>query len=101
MKVSVPRSPWLRSALLVVPFAGAMVLLWWRGPDWALVKDAFTVVRWRWVFAAIGLNLLSVVARAIAWDVAIREAMPERPPRFRSVFSAFGVGLFARTRVCY
>jgi len=95
MRISVPRSPWLRGGLLIVPFAGAMLLLWWRGPDWALVKDAFTVVRWRWVFAAIGLNLLSVVTRAIAWDVAIREAMPERPPRFRSVFSAFGVGLFA------
>jgi uncharacterized protein (TIRG00374 family) len=54
------------------------------------------VVRWRWVFAAIGLNLLSVLVRAIAWDVAIKQALlPGRAPRFRSVFSAFGVGLFA------
>jgi uncharacterized protein (TIRG00374 family) len=95
MRISVPHSPWVRGALLAVPFAGAIFLLWWRGPEWALVVDAFTVVRWRWVFAAIGLNLLSVLARAVAWDVAIRQAMPGYAPRFRSVFSAFGVGLFA------
>jgi uncharacterized protein (TIRG00374 family) len=75
--------------------AAAFVLLWQRGPDWQLVGDAFTIVRWRWVFAAIGLNLLSVVARAIAWDTAVKQAMPAPHPRFRSVFSAFGVGLFA------
>ncbi len=95
MKVPIPRSPWLRFVLLVVPLAIVAGLLWWRGPDWALVKDAFTVVRWRWVFAAIGLNLLSVVTRAVAWDIAIRQAMPTPHPRFRDVFSAFGVGLFA------
>jgi glycosyltransferase 2 family protein len=91
-----PQSTWLRSVLIAIPLAGAGFLIWWRGPEWALVRDAFTVVRWRWVFAAIGLNLLSVLARAIAWDVAIREALiPGPAPRFRSVFSAFGVGLFA------
>jgi uncharacterized protein (TIRG00374 family) len=95
VKLPVPHSRLLRSIVLTVPFAGALLLIWWRGPDWALVRDAFTIVRWRWVFAAIGLNLLSVVARAVAWDVAIRQAMPDRPPRFRSVFSAFCVGLFA------
>jgi uncharacterized membrane protein YbhN (UPF0104 family) len=91
-----PQSTWLRSVLIAIPLAGAGFLIWWRGPEWGLVREAFTVVRWRWVFAAIGLNLLSVLARAIAWDVAIREALiPGPAPRFRSVFSAFGVGLFA------
>ena len=52
------------SVLLVMPLlALAVGLIWWRGPDWRVVHDAFTVVRWPWVVAAIGLNLLSVVAR--------------------------------------
>jgi len=91
----VPRNPWVRTALMLVPLAGVVALLWFRGPEWRLVGDAFTVVRWRWVFAAIGLNLLSVVLRAVAWDTALKQAMPPPHPRFRSVFSAFGVGLFA------
>ncbi len=95
MRLPIPHNRWLRIAAVAIPFAGAMVMLWWRGPDWHLVRDTFTIVRWRWVFAAIGLNLLSVVARATAWDVVIRQAMPPPHPRFRSVFSAFGVGLFA------
>jgi uncharacterized protein (TIRG00374 family) len=82
--------------LVFVPFlAVAVLLIWWRGPDWSLVKDAFTVVRWRWVWAAVGLNLLSVIARAVAWDTAIKQAMPPPHPPFRLVFAAFSVGLFA------
>jgi len=82
--------------LLMVPLiAIAVSLIWWRGPDWRVVQDAFTVVRWRWVVIAIGLNLLSVLTRAVAWDVAIRQAMPPPQPRFPLVFSAFSVGLFA------
>ena len=67
----------------------------WRGPDWNLVADAFRFVAWDWVVAAIALNLLSVVARAGAWHQVIEQAMPPPKPRFRAVFSAFGVGLFA------
>ena len=44
--------------------------------------------------AAIGLNLLSVVARALAWNTAIKQAVPPPHPRFRHVFAAFCVGLF-------
>ena len=52
--------------VLVLPvLALAIGMIWWRGPDWQVVHDAFTVVRWPWVAAAIGLNLLSVVARAL------------------------------------
>ncbi|HEY3186822.1 MAG TPA: lysylphosphatidylglycerol synthase transmembrane domain-containing protein [Solirubrobacteraceae bacterium] len=85
----------MRLGLLSIPFALAAILLWLRGPDWRLVGDTFTVVRWRWVFAAIGLNLASVVTRVIAWDTAVKQAMAPPHPRFRSVLSAFGVGLFA------
>jgi uncharacterized membrane protein YbhN (UPF0104 family) len=82
--------------LLVVPvLVAAGALIWWRGPDWGVVRDAFTVVRWRWVVAAVGLNLLSVLTRSVAWDTAIRQAMPPPHPRFPLVFSAFSVGLFA------
>jgi uncharacterized protein (TIRG00374 family) len=90
----VPGGRWRLLALL--PPAGAVVaLLWWRGPNWSTVGDAFTAVHWQWVVAAIGLNLLSVVARAVAWDAVINQAMPPPVPRFPLVFSAFSVGLFA------
>ncbi len=83
-------------ALTVVPLlAVAGFLIWWRGPDWTVVQDAFTVVRWRWVIAAIGLNLLSIIARSVAWDTAIKQALPRPRPGFPLVFSAFCVGLFA------
>ena len=73
----------------------AVVLIIFRGPDWGLVHDAFTAVTWEWVAAAIGLNLLSVVTRAFAWDTAIKQSIAPPHPRFPLVFSAFSVGLFA------
>ena len=90
-----PRSTWGRLGLMVVLFAAMIVLLIWRGPEWSLVGDAFRLVEWRWVVAAIALNLLSVVARSGAWHRVIESAMPPPRPGFRLVFSAFGVGLFA------
>jgi uncharacterized membrane protein YbhN (UPF0104 family) len=94
--VNRPRLPHGWRLLLLVPIAGvAIALVWWRGPDWNVVHDAFTIVRWRWVVAAVGLNLLSVVVRALAWRTAITQAMPPPHPPFRLVFAAFAVGLFA------
>jgi uncharacterized membrane protein YbhN (UPF0104 family) len=82
--------------LLVIPLlAFAVSLIIWRGPDWHLVHDAFTAVTWQWVAAAIGLNLLSVLARAFAWDTAIKQSIAPPHPSFPTVFSAFSVGLFA------
>jgi uncharacterized membrane protein YbhN (UPF0104 family) len=69
--------------------------LWWRGPSWTAVSDAFTVVRWRWVVAAVCLNLFSVVARSIAWRIVINQAVPPPRPRYTQVFAAFSVGLMA------
>ena len=89
------RSPWVRLAAVATLAGVVAVLLWKRGPDWGLVADAFTVVRWEWVVAAIGLNLLSVVVRAFAWRTVINQAMPPPHPDARLVFSAFSVGLFA------
>jgi len=85
----------VRFALLLPVAALVVGLLWWRGPSWHQVWNAFTVVRWRWVVAAIGLNLVSVLARSLAWQTVIRQAIPAPRPRFPLVFSAFSVGLFA------
>jgi uncharacterized protein (TIRG00374 family) len=82
--------------LLPVPLlAVAVALIIWRGPDWHVVQDAFSAVTWEWVAAAIGLNLLSVLTRAFAWDTAIKQSIEPPHPRFPLVFSAFSVGLFA------
>jgi uncharacterized membrane protein YbhN (UPF0104 family) len=85
----------LRIAVVALAAAGLAAMVWWRGPDWHLVKHTFDAVRYEWVILAIGLNLLSVLARAFAWRTVITEAMPPPHPAFRLVFSAFSVGLFA------
>jgi uncharacterized protein (TIRG00374 family) len=89
------RNTWLRLGIIVVAAAGVVALLWWRGPAWSAVGDAFTLVEWHWVAAAVGFNLLSVLVRAIAWRTVIVQAMAAPHPSFMLVFSAFSVGLFA------
>jgi uncharacterized protein (TIRG00374 family) len=91
----VPRSSWTRAAIALLFLCGVGALLWWHGPHWADFKDAFASVRWEWVAAAVGLNLLSIVARAAAWDTVIRSAMPPPHPSSPLVFAAFCVGLLA------
>jgi uncharacterized protein (TIRG00374 family) len=93
--VRVLRSPWLRVGFVLASAVGVAAVIWWRGPSWSAVSDAFSAVRWRWVFIAIGLNLLSVLARSVAWRTVIAQAVPPPGPRFRIVFAAFSVGLFA------
>ena len=90
-----PKSNATRFAVAIIFMGVVAVLLWWRGPSWSAIGDAFTTVRWEWVAAAVGLNLASVVARAIAWRTVIRQAMPQPHPGNLLVFSAFSVGLFA------
>ena len=76
--------------------AGAVAaLLWWRGPAWGACPTRSRSSSWRWVVAAIALNLLSVVARSIAWRTVIDQACRRRIPSFMLVFAAFSVGLFA------
>jgi uncharacterized membrane protein YbhN (UPF0104 family) len=84
-----------RILLLLPLMAGAIALIIWHGPNWSSVQNAFTLVRWEWVIAAIGINLLSVLFRAYAWDTVIKQSIEEPRPGFRLVFSAFSVGLFA------
>jgi len=89
----VPRTAWLRLALVGIATAAVVVLLWWRGPAWSEVSKAFAIVSWRWVLVAIALNLASVAARSLAWSTVIAQAMAPPRPSYRLVFSAFCVGL--------
>jgi uncharacterized membrane protein YbhN (UPF0104 family) len=89
----VPRSPWLRAALVLPSLVAVVALLWWRGPDWDRVARAFDVVDWAWIVFALGLNLASVLLRSLAWRLTIDQALPPPRPRFDRVFSAFSVGL--------
>ena len=91
----VPRSPWFRAALVFPSLVAVVALLWWRGPDWDLVARAFNLVDWAWIVFAIGLNLLSVLARSLAWRLTIDQALDPPRPRFDQVFSAFSIGLLA------
>ena len=68
----------MRLALIAAAGAGVVVLVWWRGPDWGAVGNAFRSVRWEWVVLAILLNLVSVVARAFAWRTVIDQAIDKR-----------------------
>jgi glycosyltransferase 2 family protein len=85
----------VRAGIAVAGLGGAVALLWWRGPAWSAIADAFTAVQWEWVAAAVGLNLLSVLVRAVAWRTVIVQAFDPPHPSFLLVFSAFSVGLFA------
>ena len=93
--MSLVRSGWVRTVLVVLAAVGVGAALWWRGPAWSGVADAFQAVQWVWVAAAVGLNLLSVVLRALAWRTVIVNAFERPHPGFMLVFSAFSVGLFA------
>ncbi|MGH3048793.1 MAG: lysylphosphatidylglycerol synthase transmembrane domain-containing protein, partial [Gaiellaceae bacterium] len=90
-----PSSPAGRAAVGLVLLAIVGVLFYWRGPSFSAIGTAFSAVRWQWVVVAIGFNLLSVVARAVAWTTVIHNAMAPPHPRVALVFSAFSVGLFA------
>ena len=82
--------------LLPVPLlVAAVLLIWFRGPNWHQVGHSFSSVQWWYVVLAVALNLLSVIVRAAAWDTTIHQAMPPPRPGFPLVFSAFCVGLFA------
>jgi len=96
--VKLPRPPKSNAAriALTLPLMGIVaLLLYWRGPSLRGIGDAFSAVRWQWVVVEIGINLLSVVVRALAWTTVIHQAIPPPQPRPPLVFSAFSVGLFA------
>ena len=82
-----------RVSLLLPSLAVVLGILIWRAPDLQVVGSAFAEVRWKWVAAAIGMNLLSVLVRSIAWHIVLNQALPLPHARHRHVFAAFCVGL--------
>jgi uncharacterized membrane protein YbhN (UPF0104 family) len=94
-RLRVPRSNAVRLSISLLFMAGVGALLWWRGPSFTAIADAFTTVRWEWVVVAIALNLASVAVRALAWRAVINQALEKPHPGNLLVFSAFSVGLFA------
>ena len=95
MQRQLPFNRFIRIAAGVLFVAAVAGLLWWRHGSLTAIGDAFGQVRWEWVVVAIALNLLSVIARVLAWATVIHSAMEPPHPRLPLVFSAFGVGLFA------
>ena len=91
----IPRSPWTRGGIALAFLAGSARCSGGTARTGASSTTRSPRSSWKWVAAAVGLNLLSVVARAAAWDTVIHSAMPPPHPRFGLVFSAFSVGLLA------
>lgn len=90
-----PTSPWVRIGAVALLIGGAAAAVYFGGPDWGQVADAFRAVQWEWIAAAIGLNLLSALSRSLSWNTIIDQAVPPPHPRFLHVFSAFSIGLLA------
>jgi uncharacterized membrane protein YbhN (UPF0104 family) len=94
------RNGWVQAAVLVALTTLAFVVIWWRGPEWGQVWDAFRFVVWSWIVLAFLLNILSTLFRALSWRLTIGQALPPKhQPRLVHVLSSFGVGLFANAVV--
>jgi uncharacterized protein (TIRG00374 family) len=94
------RNGWVQGAALVLAVVLAFALLWWRGPDWGDVGNAFRFVIWSWIVLALLLNVASTLFRALSWSLTISQALPpQHQPRLIQVFSSFGVGLLANAVV--
>ena len=94
------KSGWTQAGVAVVAFVLAATLLWWRGPDWGSVLDAFSLVIWSWIILAFALNVVSTLFRALSWNLTVGQALPpEHQPKLVHVLSSFGVGLLANAIV--
>ena len=90
------RNGWMQAAILLLLVTLAFVVIWWRGPDWGEVWEAFGFVVWSWIVLAFLLNVVSTLFRALSWRLTIGQALPaHHQPRLVHVLSSFGVGLFA------
>jgi uncharacterized membrane protein YbhN (UPF0104 family) len=90
----------MQAAVLLLLVTLAFVVIWWRGPDWGEVWEAFRFVAWSWIVLAFLLNIVSTFFRALSWRLTIGQALPARhQPRLVHVLSSFGVGLFANAVV--
>jgi len=94
------RSGWAQGLIALAALVLAFVVIWWRGPDWESVFDAFKVVIWSWIVLAFLLNVVSTLFRALSWRLTVGQALPpEHQPKLVHVLSSFGVGLLANAIV--
>jgi uncharacterized membrane protein YbhN (UPF0104 family) len=94
------RSGWAQGVIALAALVLAFVVIWWRGPDWESVFDAFKVVIWSWIVLAFLLNIVSTLFRALSWRLTVGQALPpEHQPKLVHVLSSFGVGLLANAIV--
>ena len=94
------RSGWAQGLIALAALVLAFVVIWWRGPDWGTVFDAFKVVIWSWIVLAFLLNVVSTLFRALSWRLTVGQALPpEHQPKLVHVLSSFGVGLLANAVV--
>ncbi len=92
-RIRLPRNRAGRLLIVLVPLLALVALAAWRGPDPGPLERAFEAVEWEWVAAAVLINFFSVIMRAQAWNIVIRQAILPPWPASRTVFSAFCVGL--------
>ena len=85
----------LRTLGVVAVGAVAAVFVARHRADISSLETQFANVRWLWLALAVGLNLVSVGAGALAWWTVTNESMAAPRPGYRDVFSAFSVGLLA------
>ena len=94
------KSGWVQAFAALAALVLAFVVLWWRGPEWGSVFDAFRFVIWSWIVLAFALNVVSTLFRALSWRLTVGQALPpEHQPRLDQVLSSFGVGLLANAIV--
>ncbi len=94
------RSGWTQLVVALVALVFAFGAIWWRGPEWDAVLEAFQVVIWSWIVLAFLLNVVSTVFRALSWRLTVGQALPpEHQPKLIHVLSSFGVGLLANAVV--
>ena len=94
------KSGWTQAGVALVALVVAATVLWWRGPEWGSVLDAFELVIWSWIVLAYLLNVVSTLFRALSWRLTVGQALPpEHQPKLVHVLSSFGVGLLANAIV--
>ena len=72
------RKGWVQAAVLVALTTVAFVVIWWRGPDWGEVWEAFRFVVWSWIVLAFALNVVSTLFRALSWRLTVGQALRHR-----------------------
>jgi len=55
--------------------------------------DHLAAVRWEFLAIALAVHFARLLFRAYAWRTILAAAYPEEPPRYRSVFGAYVVGV--------